>query len=90
MSIEVRRRRWKFLGHVLRMPQDHHCVIALTLSPDGKRKVDRPKTTRRRSLERERSEAGWKSWEEARIIARDRDRWKRNIKVLCATEHEQD
>lgn len=90
MSREVRRRRWKFLGHVLRMPQDHHCVIALTWSPDSKRKVATPKTTWRRSIEKERSEAGWKSWEEARIIARDRDRWKRSIKALCATEHEED
>lgn len=44
----------------------------------------------RRSIEKERSEAGWKSWEEARIIARDWDRWKRSIKALCATEHEED
>lgn len=43
MSIEIRRRKWKFLGHVLRMPQEHHCVIALTWLPDGKRKVGRSK-----------------------------------------------
>ena len=39
MSIEVKRRRWRFLGHVLRMPREHHCVTALTWTPMGKRKV---------------------------------------------------
>ena len=24
MSVEVMRRRWRFLGHVLRMPREHH------------------------------------------------------------------
>ena len=43
MSIEVKRRRWRFLGHVLRMPREHHYVTALTWAPMGKRKVGRPK-----------------------------------------------
>lgn len=29
---------------------------------------------------------GLKSWEEARVIARDRPRWRECIKALCATE----
>ena len=89
MSVEVRRRRWRFLGHVLRMPQQHHCVTALTWAPDGRRKVGRPKTTWRRSIEKERAEAGWKSWDEARAVARDRTRWRKSIKALCATEREE-
>ena len=51
MSLEVRRRRWRFLGHVLRILQQHHCVTALTWTPDGRTKVGRPKTTWRRKRE---------------------------------------
>ena len=68
-SIEVKRRRFRFLGHVLRMPRDHHCVTELTWAPMGKRKVGRPKTTWRRTVEKERTMAGWKSWEEVRALA---------------------
>ena len=52
MSVEVKRRRWRFLRHVLRMPREHHCATALTWTPMGKRKVDRPKTTWRRAMEK--------------------------------------
>ena len=62
MNIEVNRRRWRFLGHVLRIPREHHCVTALTWAPMGKRKVGRPKTTWRSTVEKERTMAGWKSW----------------------------
>lgn len=58
----------------------------MTWAPDGRRKVGRPKTTWRRSVEKERDEAGWKSWEEARVEACDRKQWQKGIKVLCAKE----
>ena len=44
----------------------------------GKRKVGRPKTTWRRTVEKERAMAGWKSWEEVRTLAKDRDKWKKS------------
>ena len=84
MSVEVKRRRWRFLGHVLRMPREHHCVTALTCTwtPMGKRKVGRPKTTWRRTVEKERTKAGWKSWEEVRAMAKDRDKWRKSSAAL--------
>ena len=64
MSVEVKRRRWRFLGHVLRMPGEHHCVTALTWTTMGKWKVGRPKTTWRRTVEKERVAVGLirRSW----------------------------
>ena len=56
----------------------------------GKRKVDRPKTTWRRTVDKERTMAGWKSWEEARAMAKDRDKWRKSSAALCATEREED
>ena len=42
MSIEVKRRRWSLLGHVLRMPREYHCATALTWTPLGKGRVGHP------------------------------------------------
>ena len=30
MQMEEKRKIWRFLGHVLRMPRDHHCATELT------------------------------------------------------------
>ena len=49
---EVKKRRLKWIGHVLRKPRNHHCMIALPWHPDGRRKIGRPKTTWRRTVER--------------------------------------
>ena len=57
----------------------------------GKRKVGAQNATLRRTVEKERmTMAGWqwKSWEEARALAKDRDKWKKSSATLCATEHE--
>ena len=68
----------------------HHCATALTCRPMGKRKVGRPKTTWRRTVEKERTMAGWKFWEEARALAKDRDKRRKSSAALCATEREED
>ena len=78
------------MGHVLRMPREHHCATALTWTPMGKRKVSRPKTTWCRTVEKEKTVVGWKSWEEARALAKDRDKWRKSSAALCATEREED
>ena len=85
LSEEVRRRRWRFIGHILRQQPDNDCVTALTWTPEGKRKIGRPKTTWRRTVEKERSRAGWKSWGEVRAKAQDRNRWRAHVEALCAT-----
>ena len=59
VSCEVRRRRWNWLGHILRREGSDHCETALGGQPKGKRARGRPKTTWRRTIERERNTAGW-------------------------------
>ena len=53
--------------------------------PEGKRKRGRPKTTWWRTVEKERSQAGWQSWREVRTAAQDKNRWKAHVEALCAT-----
>ena len=90
LSCEVKRRRWKIIGDVLRKDRENECNVALTWTPEGKRKRGRPKTTWRRTVEKKRGEAGWRTWEEMRSRAKNRERWKSDVRVLCATRHEED
>ena len=75
----VRKRRWTWIGHVLRM--DNSCLprIALTWAPEGKRKRGRPKETWRRTVEKERMALGFNSWVEAGLAAANRVSWRSMI-----------
>ena len=90
LSDDVIERRWRWIGHVLRMDANSICSVALTWKPEGKRKVGRPKTTWRRTVETERTSLGWNSWASARTVAKDRVRWKQCIRALNADRHEED
>jgi hypothetical protein len=58
---ELKTRRWRYIGHILRKDNNNNTKIALTWAPEGKRKRGRPKETWRRTTERERSEMRWSS-----------------------------
>ena len=45
MSSEIRRRRWNWLGHVLRKNRADNSYIALGWTPEGSRARGRPSTT---------------------------------------------
>ena len=61
---QIKRRRWRLIGHVLRKSVNENTRIALTWTPEGRRKRGRPKETWRRTVERERGELGFKGWAE--------------------------
>ncbi|KAL9956580.1 hypothetical protein ACROYT_G038074 [Oculina patagonica] len=42
ISEQIKRRRWRWIGHVLRMDHQQNPRIALTLPPEGKRSRGRP------------------------------------------------
>jgi len=90
ISEEVKIKRWRWIGHVLRMDDNHNCRTALTWKPEGKRRVGRPRTTWRRTVEGERKELGWSSWNVARTIARDRLNWRESTAALWTTGTEED
>ena len=85
ISGEVRRRRWNWIGHVLRRDPSDNCAVALGWTPEGRRNRGRPKTTWRRMVEAERNNAGWSSWTVTRRAATDRGRWRRDVQDLCAS-----
>lgn len=86
---EIKRRRFRWLGHVLRMEEERIPKIALRWTPPGKRKRGRPKTTWRRTVMAELTEKGI-TWGQAQHIARDRDRWRELTEALCPSRDEED
>ena len=89
LSGDVRMRRWKFIGHIIKKEPNNDCRTALTCPPEGRRKRGRPKTTLKRTAEREREKAGWKNWRDVQIAAADRASGRDSVETLCATWHEE-
>ncbi|MEE4247398.1 MAG: reverse transcriptase domain-containing protein [Kangiellaceae bacterium] len=79
---ELRRRRWRWIGHTLRKPPSNITRQALTWNPQGKRKRGRPKSTWRRDLEADTRQMGY-SWRELERLAQDRGRWRTVVDGLC-------
>ena len=71
ISCEVRRKRWNWLGYILRREGENECFTVLRWTPEGRKAGGRPKTTWRRTIEKERNKSGWKSWEVAKAVAQN-------------------
>ena len=78
------------IGHILRKDRSDDCSVAMSWVPEGKRRRGRPKTTWRRTVEKERQKAGWKSWEEVQTPATNQEEWNSSVKALCAMRHKED
>ncbi len=79
----IRRRRLRWLGHVLRMPSNRVPRVALYWTPQGKRRAGRPKNTWRRTVEKELKTMGL-TWGEAEVAAKDRVEWRKRVDALCS------
>lgn len=71
---EIKQRRWRWFGHIMRKPANTIAKTALTWTPEGKRNRGRPKETWRRTITRELKEANI-SWKEAEKMSQDRSGW---------------
>ncbi|VDP25479.1 unnamed protein product [Schistosoma margrebowiei] len=80
---EIRKRRWKWIGHTLR--KSSNCITrqALTWNPEGKRKRGRPKNTLRRIIEADMKTMNY-NWTELEGIAQDRVGWRMLVSGLCS------
>ena len=68
---QIKRRRWKLIGHVLRNSASENTKIVLTLTSEGRRRRGRPRETWRTTVEKERGEFGFKGWMEACTCAKN-------------------
>ena len=84
LTVEIKKRRWRWLGHINRMTPNAIPRVAMRWTPVEKRKRGRPKTTWRQSMEKEMTEAGW-TWSQIQRWSSDRQHWNSLVTALCAT-----
>ncbi|KAL9960878.1 hypothetical protein ACROYT_G034384 [Oculina patagonica] len=85
ITMVIKQRRWRWLGHVIRKGRDSITRTALRWTPDsGRRKKLRPRETWRRTIKAEMKTAG-KTWKELEKAAMEREQWKSLVSALCAS-----
>jgi hypothetical protein len=90
MEDEIKMKRWRWLGHVIRMNDDKIPKTSLTWRPEqGRRNRGRPRQTWRRTVDKEIAELGT-TWREIEERAQDRPEWRRFVKTaLCSIRNEE-
>ena len=83
VSKVIRKRRWKYVGHVCRREDTRIPKQVLNWDVDGKRKRGRPKETLKRTMMREAAQMGMQSMQAVMEAAQDRDSWRAKIEALC-------
>ena len=83
VKIEIKRRKWRWIGHTLRKPTSSITRQALTWNPQGKRKRGRPRNIWRRDMEAEVRKMEY-TWQEIVILAQRRIRWRALIDGPCS------
>ena len=82
VDVEIRRRKWGWIGHTLRKPHDEISRQALDWNPQGSRRVGRPNESWRRTVENE-IKLQRKTWKEVKRMATNRDQWRGFVDALC-------
>jgi hypothetical protein len=80
INLEIRKRKFRLIGHRVRKEDGAVPKAALLWNPQGSRKRGSPKTSWRRSVIKEAS----RSWNELRFWAADRQKWKELIDNRCS------
>ena len=83
MATILIRRRWKWIGRVIRRDQNSITKTALHWTPEGNRKRGRPKNTWRRTVERKLKSMNH-SWGTIEKMAKDRHKWRTFVAALHA------
>jgi hypothetical protein len=81
---EIRRRKWRWIGHTLRKANTTIARQAFDFTPHGgSRRPGRPPKTWRSTVEDE-ARGKNKSWLELKHLARNRAQWKEFVDALCS------
>ena len=89
VEIEILKRKWCWIGHTLRKDERDITKESLEWNPQGARKKGRPVNTWRRTVHREAKEMS-KSWNELKIEAKNRGRWRSLVAALCSLRNQED
>ena len=80
---QIKKRKWTWIGHILRRPNTCIARQALGWNPQGSRRRGRPRNTWKRDTERTIQLKGY-TWNQIEQMARDRGGWRRFICGLCS------
>lgn len=80
---QIKRRKWRWIGHTLRKEPENIARQALDWNPQGKRSVGRPRITWRRSVAKEIENSG-RTWAEVKQLAHNRVRYRSFVEALCS------
>lgn len=83
MATEIKKRKWRWIGHTLRRSRNDITRNAIDWNPQGSRRRGRPAHTWRRQIDVEVAEMG-KTWGEIRALAQDRNMFNQFIEALCS------
>jgi hypothetical protein len=87
IEIEIRERKWKWIGHTLRRGGNEICREALDWNPQGQRRRGRPRGSWRRSLVADIQAVDENlSWRQVKAKAADRRQWRSFCTALCDGE----
>ena len=89
IEITIRKRKFKWIGHTLRKPQTSVTRQALEWNPQGARRRGRPRGSWRRTVMDELAEQNI-SWNEAKLLARNRVRWRAAVDALCSKKPDEE
>lgn len=82
INVTIKRRKWRWIGHVLRRENDNIAKMAFQWNPQGSRRTGRPNHTWCRTVKLESRHLA--SWNEIRHIASDRIRWEEFVNQICS------
>ena len=81
---QISKRKWRWIGHILRKPANNITRQALRWNPQGKRKRGRPRNSWRRGVESQMRNWGH-TWATLGRFAQDRSRWRTEVvNGLCS------
>jgi hypothetical protein len=84
IDLQIKKRKWGWLGHTLRKPMEDITRQALEWNPQGKRGRERPKNTWRKTVLEE-AKGMKKTWAEIKCDVKNRVRWRILVDALCST-----
>ena len=82
INVQIFRRCWKFIGHILGMDSNKHPKTALTWAPEGRRSRGRPKLKRLGAETHRYKEQLWVSSHgtgQQKLLGPDRATWRRRV-----------
>lgn len=85
IQIEIRKRKWSWIGHTLRKQITDIARQAIDWNPQGSRRRGRPSHTWKRQIESEISHLHL-SWNEVKRLALDRAHWNDLVAALCSLQ----